>query len=177
MGAQLPGCESSQHCLLGVAVRNYHKFIMSKNTGASQFRKVDVDQFDDDKFVDDADDASSEDIAGDAEVNNLLAQGKNQDALRLVLDSAPVGSKSAAVKDKAFNNALRVMTAFKTNEIDKTVKSLDSKSIDLLMKYIYRGFETPQDNSSATLLTWHEKTFAAGGLGSIVRVLTDRKRV
>ncbi|KAK7094842.1 actin-related protein 2/3 complex subunit 5-B-like [Littorina saxatilis] len=151
---------------------------MAKNTGASKFRRVDVDQFDDDKFVDDADtEAESAEGANDAEVNNLLAQGKSQDALKLVLTSAPVGSKSQAVKDRAFNTALRVLTSFKSADIDKSVKALDPRSIDTLMKYIYRGFETPSDNSSALLLTWHEKTFVAGGLGSIVRVLTDRKRV
>lgn len=50
---------------------------MAKNTGASKFRKVDVDQYDDDKFVDDSEvDADSGDSQGvnDAEVNNLLAQ-------------------------------------------------------------------------------------------------------
>lgn len=48
---------------------------MAKNTGASKFRRVDVDQFDDDKFVDDADtEAESAEGANDAEVNNLLAQ-------------------------------------------------------------------------------------------------------
>ena len=53
--------------------------------------------------------------------------------------------------------ALRVMTSFKTNEIDAAVKSLDSKALDTLMKFIYRGFEFPSDGSSASLLTWHEK--------------------
>ena len=49
------------------------------------------------------------------------------------------------------------MTSFKTNEIDSAVKSLDSKALDMLMKYIYKGFEFPTDGSSASLLTWHEK--------------------
>ncbi|KAL8598144.1 Actin-related protein 2/3 complex subunit 5 [Nucella lapillus] len=136
---------------------------MAKNTGASRFRKVDVDQYDDDKFVD------------ESEVD--VDSGKNQDALKLVLNSAPLESKNQAVKDRAVSTAVRVLTSFKTPDIEKAVKSLDPKSVDVLMKYIYRGFESPADGSSAVLLTWHEKTFAAGGLGSIVRVLTDRKRV
>ena len=39
------------------------------------------------------------------------------------------------------------------------------------------GFENPTDNSSAQLLIWHEKVFDEADVGSIVRVLTDRKRV
>lgn len=152
---------------------------MAKNTGASRFRKVDVDQYDDDKFVDDSEIDADSDSQGinDAEVNNFLAQGKHQDALKLVLNSAPVNSKNQAVKDRAASTVVRVLTSFKSVDIEKAVKSLDSKAVDTLMKYIYRGFESPADGSSAVLLTWHEKTFAAGGLGSIVRVLTDRKRV
>eukprot|EP00745_Piridium_sociabile_P033063 TRINITY_DN56604_c0_g1_i1.p1 TRINITY_DN56604_c0_g1~~TRINITY_DN56604_c0_g1_i1.p1 ORF type:complete len:157 (+),score=41.85 TRINITY_DN56604_c0_g1_i1:94-564(+) len=156
---------------------------MAKNTGASRFRKVDVDQYDDDKFVDDSEvDVDSADSQGvnDAEVNNLLrllAEGKQQDALKLVLTSAPLDSKNQTVKDRAASMVVKVLTSFKAADIDRAVKSLDAASVDTLMKYIYRGFEFPSDGSSAVLLTWHEKTFAAGGLGSIVRVLTDRKRV
>ncbi|KAK7502541.1 hypothetical protein BaRGS_00006116 [Batillaria attramentaria] len=162
---------------------------MAKNTGASKFRKVDVDQYDEDKFQDEDIDVADQG-PNDTEVSNLLAQypllssanvnfhtGKNQDALLLVLNSAPIGSKNQAVKDRAANTVVRVLTSFKVADIDRAVKSLDQKNVDTLMKYIYRGFESPSDGSSASLLTWHEKVFAAGGLGSIVRVLTDRKRV
>lgn len=52
---------------------------------------------------------------------------------------------------------VRVLTAFKTSEIEKGVSTLDSNALDILMKYIYRGFEFPSEGSSAALLTWHEK--------------------
>ena len=48
--------------------------------------------------------------------------------------------------------------------------------MDVLMKYIYRGFEIPSEGSSGHLLQWHEKTFAKCGVGSIVRVLSDTNR-
>lgn len=62
-------------------------------------------------------------------------------------------------------------------QVESVVKQLDNDQRDLLMKYIYRGFETPSDNSSAHLLLWHEKVFEEAGVGSVVRVMTDRKRV
>ena len=52
---------------------------------------------------------------------------------------------------------MRVVMSFKSSEIDAVVKSLDQPTLDVLMKYIYRGFETPSEGSSALLLTWHEK--------------------
>jgi len=47
---------------------------MSVNTGAKLFRKVDVDQFDEERFVEDAGDDSSAVGPNESEVNNLLAQ-------------------------------------------------------------------------------------------------------
>lgn len=52
---------------------------------------------------------------------------------------------------------MRVLSSFKSSDIEKAVASLDRSGVDLLMKYIYRGFERPSDNSSAVLLQWHEK--------------------
>ena len=60
-------------------------------------------------------------------------------------------------QEKTLKLVLRVLQAFKTSEIEKAVNSLDKDTIDVLMKYIYKGFEIPSDNSSAVLLTWHEK--------------------
>lgn len=61
------------------------------------------------------------------------------------------------MKDRAANTVVRVLTSFKSADVERAVKSLDAKNIDTLMKYIYRGFESPSDGSSAILLTWHEK--------------------
>ncbi len=72
---------------------------------------------------------------------------------------------------------IRVLTSFKQQEMEKMVESMEREDLDLLMKYIYKGFEFPQDGSSAILLIWHEKIFNVGGLGTIVRTFTDRKRL
>ncbi|TNN51449.1 Actin-related protein 2/3 complex subunit 5 [Liparis tanakae] len=137
---------------------------MSKNTTAARFRRVDVDEYDENKFVDEED-------AGETQLGNL-----NQ-ALQAVLKNPPINTKNQNVKDRAEGLVLKVLSAFKSSDIEKGVQTLDKDAVDLLMKYIYKGFERPSENSSAVLLQWHEKALAVGGVGSIVRVLTARKTV
>lgn len=43
---------------------------------------------------------------------------------------------------------MKVLLSFRANDIEKAVQSLDKNGMDLLMKYIYTGFESPPDNSS-----------------------------
>uniref|UniRef100_A0A452UMN5 Actin-related protein 2/3 complex subunit 5 n=1 Tax=Ursus maritimus TaxID=29073 RepID=A0A452UMN5_URSMA len=155
---------------------------MSKNTVSSaRFRKVDVDEYDENKFVDEEDGGDGQ--AGPDEGYCLFSccnqkrQGNMTAALQAALKNPPINTKSQAVKDRAGSIVLKVLISFKANDIEKAVQSLDKNGVDLLMKYIYKGFESPSDNSSAVLLQWHEKALAAGGVGSIVRVLTARKTV
>lgn len=150
---------------------------MSKASQSTKFRGVDVDELDENKFQDDGDEDSGQSGPDEAEVNNLLLQKKNAEALKAALTNAPILSKSQATKDKAFAIVLRVLTTVKSAEVEKAVKALDKNEQDVLMKYIYRGFAEPTEGSSAILLAWHEKVLASAGLGSIVRVLTDRKTV
>lgn len=70
----------------------------------------------------------------------------------------------------------RVLLSFKSSQIDEAVQSLEPELIDVLMKYIYKGFESPSEGSSGNLLVWHEKVYNVGGVGCIVRVLADSKR-
>ena len=52
---------------------------------------------------------------------------------------------------------MRVLRSFQNQtEIDNAAKTLNDEGVDVLMKYIYKGFEKePRDSS--VLLTWHEK--------------------
>lgn len=107
----------------------------------------------------------------------FLNQSKNVEALKAVLQNPLQGCRDKRLKDKVVQLVVRVLTAFKASDIEKGVNALDSQTLDILMKYIYRGFEFPSEGSSAALLSWHEKVYAKGGAGCIIRVLTDRKSV
>eukprot|EP00118_Oscarella_pearsei_P003796 m.15788 g.15788 ORF g.15788 m.15788 type:complete len:154 (+) comp26558_c0_seq1:109-570(+) len=101
----------------------------------------------------------------------------NNEALKSALHNPFTASKDQKLKDQAFQIVMRVLMIYKSSEMEKAVASLDREQIDILMKYIYRGFEEPSEKSSSVLLQWHEKVLAKGGIGSVVRVMTDRKTV
>ncbi|KAG5211122.1 hypothetical protein JEQ12_013551 [Ovis aries] len=203
---------------------------MARNTLSSRFRRVDIDEFDENKFVDEQEEAAA--AAGEpgpdpSEVDGLLRQypsparrpglpcgpafllnsslalapqaglsaplipGPPRIVLTLQLNAtlphlflvscdhwvSDLSGLSHVQQERAQGVVLKVLTNFKSSEIEQAVQSLDRNGIDLLMKYIYKGFEKPTENSSAVLLQWHEKALAVGGLGSIIRVLTARKTV
>lgn len=168
---------------------------MALNTNSSKFRKVDVDQYCEDHFLDDQADPSTGDRPASAcvenetltrleglrdEVNSLLSTGEHFQSLQLVLRDPPVKCKDQLLKDLACSCVFQVLMNFKGAEkIEEAVNGLDKDAIDVLMKYIYRGFEFPgsKNLSCGALLVWHEKVMAKGGLGSIIRVMTDRRRV
>ncbi|KPP70077.1 actin-related protein 3-feb complex subunit 5-like [Scleropages formosus] len=109
---------------------------MSKNTVSDRFRKVDVDEYDENKFVDEEDGAENQLGPDEAEVDSFIRQYPS---------------------DRAEGLVLKVLSSFKSSDIEKAVQSLDKNGVDLLMKYIYKGFEKPSEKSSAVLLQWHEK--------------------
>ncbi|XP_041979070.1 actin-related protein 2/3 complex subunit 5-B [Aricia agestis] len=150
---------------------------MAKNTSSSAFRKIDIDQYNEDNFREDEAEQSIPTGPDEAEVCALLNQGRYIDALKNVLNNAPLGSSNQVVKDSALTLTLKVLLAIKSAQIEEAVGSLSLDDIDILMKYIYRGFEYPTEGSSGHLLLWHEKAFNVGGSGSIVRVLSDRLKV
>lgn len=153
---------------------------MSKNTLNNQFRKIDVDQFCEDVFKeeDQLETSSPGSLTLDEkEISGMLNSGKQKEALKLALNSAPLGSKSQFQRDANFNVTLKILLSIRISEIEAIVNELNFDEIDILIKYIYRGFEVPSDGSSAHLLVWHDKAFSKGGVGSIIRVLTDKKRV
>uniref|UniRef100_A0A8B9VNL4 Actin-related protein 2/3 complex subunit 5 n=1 Tax=Anas zonorhyncha TaxID=75864 RepID=A0A8B9VNL4_9AVES len=150
---------------------------MARSTLSSRFRRLDVERFDGSRFEDEPEEAPPAEPEPGPEAEALLRRGDALRALHAALRSAPRLAASPDTKEQAQGTMLKVLMAFKSSEIEEAVNSLDGNGIDLLMKYIYKGFEKPTENSSAILLQWHEKALAVGGLGAIVRVLTARKTV
>uniref|UniRef100_A0A8B9D0Q6 Actin-related protein 2/3 complex subunit 5 n=2 Tax=Anser TaxID=8842 RepID=A0A8B9D0Q6_9AVES len=148
---------------------------MARSTLSSRFRRLDVERFDGSRFEDEPEEAPPAEPEPGPEAEALLGDAVR--ALQAALRSAPRLAASPDTKEQAQGTMLKVLTSFKSSEIEQAVNSLDGNGIDLLMKYIYKGFEKPTENSSAILLQWHEKALAVGGLGAIVRVLTARKSV
>ncbi|MBN3291860.1 ARP5L protein, partial [Polypterus senegalus] len=168
---------------------------MAKNTLSSRFRKVDIDEYDENKFVDEQEEAAEQQGPDEAEcfsppiykkgviapeyelvcllishasapfpmesrTRQLQFEGNLGDmlsAFHVALRNPPVNTKNQAIKERAQGIVLKVLTSFKSSEIEQAVKSLDKNGVDLLMKYIYKGFEKPTENSSSILLQWHEK--------------------
>ena len=156
---------------------------MATNTNSNVFRTLDVDNYCEDIYKDDQDAAETPgpvsevgDIA-DTLVESLLSEGKAAEALSHVLASTGLGIKSKEAREANLGVAMRVMMAIKTSQIEGAVAELDNENRDILMKIIYRGFENPSEGSSGQLLVWHEKVFAVSGVGSIVRVMTDKKTI
>ena len=52
---------------------------------------------------------------------------------------------------------LDVLTRFRSAEVEKAVNGLSMDQVDILMKYLYRGFACPTEKSCGILLVWHEK--------------------
>ena len=154
---------------------------MTTNTNSNVFRTLDVDKYSEDTYKDDQDDtpapAVSENGENDAVVESLLAAGKVSEALTHVLGRTSLGLKDPGAREANLAAAMKVMMAIKTSQIEAAVADLDNENRDILMKIIYGGFECPSEGSSGHLLIWHEKVFALSGVGSIVRVLTDKKTI
>uniref|UniRef100_A0A673SYX4 Actin-related protein 2/3 complex subunit 5 n=1 Tax=Suricata suricatta TaxID=37032 RepID=A0A673SYX4_SURSU len=92
-----------------------------------------------------------------SKVDSLLRQGDTLRAFRAALQNSPINTKNQAVKERAHGMVLKVLTNFKSIKIEQAVQSLDRNGTDLLMKYIYKRFEKPTENSTV-LLQWHKKS-------------------
>lgn len=102
-------------------------------------------------------------------VNASLAKKKMGPALKAALKDPPVKCRNLDIKSRTADVVYRVLRAVPSKSIEKQVKNLDSRQLDDLMRYVYRGLSTP--GNASTLLKWHAALVSAGGLGVISRVL------
>lgn len=68
-----------------------------------------------------------------------------------------------------------VLSTISESEIAGLLKDLDLDTCDVLMKYVYKLMA--KSSNCATMLKIHAQLVDKAGLGSIVRVMTDRKQV
>ena len=114
----------------------------------------------------------------ETEVTGLLGKKDKLRALAVSLQSPPVASKSAELKDANAATVEKVVNTLTEAEIAAAVESLDMEACDNLMKYVYRFMAaTKATTNNALLLKLHAALFEKAGSGAIVRSMTDRKQV
>ncbi|VDK59584.1 unnamed protein product [Anisakis simplex] len=151
---------------------------MAKNMENTSYRKLDVDAYDPEKYEDNEDNETLALGPDERNVSVLLQNMRLQDALKAALINPPLKTKNQAVKDRATALVTRVLTNFKTSDIESAVQGLSDEEVDLLMKYVYKAMDIQADNATCPyLLSWHAQLLARGGYGSIIRVFCDRQRL
>lgn len=68
-----------------------------------------------------------------------------------------------------------VLSTIQESEISTLLKGLDLDACDVLMKYVYKMMA--RSSNCAIMLKLHAQLVEKAGLGSIVRVMVDRKQV
>ncbi|KAF2069823.1 hypothetical protein CYY_008861 [Polysphondylium violaceum] len=116
------------------------------------------------------------DIANrERECTKALNMGKPQDALPIALADPPIYTKTQAIKDQNATVVLSLLGGFKEKDIEASVNGLNDDQLDVLMKYIYRGLAAGEN--SAVFLKWHEVVLKKGGMGTIIRTISEKKTV
>ncbi|EGG14969.1 actin related protein 2/3 complex [Cavenderia fasciculata] len=113
--------------------------------------------------------------AREKEVAKFLNQGKPSEAIPIALQDPPIYTKSQAIKDQNSAVVVGLLGQVKEKDVDACVERLDADQLDILMKYIYRGLAT--GDNSAIFFKWFEATLKKGGIGSVVRAISERKTV
>ena len=96
--------------------------------------------------------------------------------LDTLLATAPAGSKDASQKQAHADQVFAALDKIADSKIDLTIDAMTPDAGDVLLKYVYKGLETPSERTPS-LLKWQAKLAEKFGVGSIVRVLSDRKTV
>ncbi|KAJ1980075.1 arp2/3 complex subunit [Dimargaris verticillata] len=148
-------------------------------------RNIDIDALTEDRYVEEFDNLttqSAEEVEAQVQakasaVRSALMGNNTQVALAAALENPPYGRQFRSAQDQNGQLVMDVLSSVRSSDIAGVVKALSPEQLDTLSKYIYHGLAHPATYNCGTLLSWHEKVVDAGGLGAIVRVLTDNKTI
>ena len=139
----------------------------------------DDDDLDDEEFTDNVggDEAAilQQQKAKESEVTGLLNKGDAAAALKAAVQNPPITSGDAKTKKVAADSFYQVAAAIKEADLKKAIDGFSEDELVTLMKYVFQGLS--QNKNQPTLLKAHEAVVEKGGLGVIMRVLTDRRTV
>ncbi|SPO32330.1 related to subunit of the Arp2/3 complex [Ustilago trichophora] len=153
------------------------------------FRKIDIDQYDEDVILDEElvepypkspEQALADAKSKSTEVRTLIGRADVAGALALVLSDYPYGPNVEEAKHVTLQSLLEIVNSTKSSDIAAAVKSISIDQRDALMKYLYKGLELGGEGEGincAVLLGWHERLTEVAGTGCIVRVMSDRRTV
>ncbi|KAJ2355961.1 arp2/3 complex subunit [Coemansia erecta] len=110
-------------------------------------------------------------------VRACLTKGNTVEALERALAEPPYGRGLEAAQAANAQVISEILMATRAQDIGSVVGSLSDDDRDVLLKYIYHGLAHPAEFNCGVLLSWHERVVEGGGLGSIVRVMSDRRTV
>uniref|UniRef100_A0A7S1XSX2 Actin-related protein 2/3 complex subunit 5 n=1 Tax=Phaeomonas parva TaxID=124430 RepID=A0A7S1XSX2_9STRA len=117
-----------------------------------------------------ADDALMQAVeARKAEVSRMTGAS----AVMRAIEDPPFATRNQAAKDANAAVVLGALATVSDTAIPGVVDGLSEAQVDILTKYVYKGLESGENAGS--LFKWHAKLAAKGGLGTIVRAMTDRK--
>ncbi|KAJ1742857.1 arp2/3 complex subunit [Coemansia sp. RSA 1086] len=110
-------------------------------------------------------------------VRAAITRGNSIEALERALTEPPYGRGMEAAQAANAQLVSEILMATRTQDIGNVVDSMSEDDRDTLLKYIYHGLARPAEFNCGVLLSWHERVIESGGLGSIVRVMSDRRTV
>ncbi|GAA5882523.1 hypothetical protein JCM3774_005184 [Rhodotorula dairenensis] len=156
------------------------------------FRRIDVDQYDEDRLdpttLYHPDPRPPADVLAAAQQNDRLVRAAVQKgdlaaALQHALEAGqcPYGEDSIPeirqAKSTALATVVTILNSTRSTDIPDLVGQLSSDQQLWLMKYLYKAMENLGDTNGNVVLGWHEKLTEVAGIGCIVRVMADRRRV
>ncbi|GAA6017212.1 hypothetical protein JCM10207_002572 [Rhodosporidiobolus poonsookiae] len=173
---------------------------MSASTAAlanKDFRRIDIDQYDEDRVLPSslyhpdprpASQILSDTQAKEKQVRSLVQRGDAAGALKEVTREGewPYGENDVPeirqAKAVALSAVLAILNSTRSTDIPTLVQGLAPNEQVTLMKYLYKAMESlgsdPNTQASGNVvLGWHEKLVEVAGIGCIVKVLSDRRRV